>query len=374
MIPFNKIHLFGIEKEFVLEAIASNKISGNGNFTKKCQTFFEQKYTIKKTFLTHSCSAALEMTAILIGIQPGDEVILPSFTFVSTANAFLLRGAKLIFADSQKNNPNIDANTLELLITPQTKAIVVVHYAGIACDMDKIMALASKYNLIIIEDAAHAIDAYYKGKPLGTIGHLGAFSFHESKNITAGEGGLLCVNDEKFIKRAEIIWEKGTDRAAFLRGEINQYSWNDLGSSFYPSEMVAAFLYGQLLNLENTQQKRKAIWQYYYDSLLPLASKKIILLAEKNDFSASNGHIFYLICSSLKERNLLIDFLKSFEISAVFHFSSLHKSLFFKNQYQGNELTNSDNFSDCLLRLPLFYDLTTAQQDFIVAKISDFYK
>ncbi|MEY4937884.1 MAG: hypothetical protein RIS64_4243, partial [Bacteroidota bacterium] len=255
-IPFNKPFLTGKEVHYIYQAVQSGKISGDGLFTKKCHDFFEKRYHFKKALLTTSCTDALEMAAILINIQPGDEVIMPSYTFVSTANAFVLRGAKIIFADSMRNHPNMDADSLESLITSRTKAIVPVHYAGVACDMDKIMALATKYNLYVIEDAAQAIDSFYKGKPLGSIGHLAAFSFHETKNIISGEGGMLAINDETFIERAEIIREKGTNRSKFFRGEIDKYGWVDIGSSYLPSDMIAAFLYAQLENLEVIQAKR----------------------------------------------------------------------------------------------------------------------
>ncbi|MBN1187519.1 MAG: dTDP-4-amino-4,6-dideoxygalactose transaminase, partial [Bacteroidales bacterium] len=244
-IPFNKPYLTGKEMHYMYQAIYSGKISGNGIFTNKCHKFFEERFGFKKVLLTTSCTDALEMCAILAEIKPGDEVIVPSYTFVSTALAFVRQGAKIVFADSGDDNPNIDVNSLEGLITSKTKAIVPVHYAGIACDMDPIMDLAEKYKLLIIEDAAQAIDSYYKGKPLGSIGHLATFSFHETKNINSGEGGMLAINDKRFIKRAEIIWEKGTNRSEFFRGEVNKYGWIDIGSSFLPSEIIAAYLYAQ---------------------------------------------------------------------------------------------------------------------------------
>jgi dTDP-4-amino-4,6-dideoxygalactose transaminase len=256
MIPFNKPYLTGKEMHYIYQAVYSGKISGNGLFTKKCQLFFEEKYGFKKTLLTTSCTDALEMCAILSNIKPGDEVIIPSYTFVSTALAFVREGAKIIFADSNSKNPNIDVSRIEKLISVRTKAIVVVHYAGIACDMDVVMELANKYKLLIIEDAAQAIDSYYKGKALGSIGHLAAFSFHETKNINCGEGGMLVINDQNFFRRAEIIWEKGTNRSEFFRGEVNKYQWVDTGSSFLPSEINAAYLYAQLENLDDIQTKR----------------------------------------------------------------------------------------------------------------------
>ena len=276
MIPFNKPYLSGKESSYLIEAVNSGKISGNGYFTKKCQHFFEERYGFKKTLLTTSCTYDLEMAAILLDLQPGDEVIMPSYTFVSTANAFILRGARIRFADSGTNNPNIDADRIEELITSKTKAIVVVHYAGVACDMDRIMGLANKHDLFVVEDAAHAIDSHYNDKPLGSIGHLAAFSFHETKNIISGEGGMLVINDDQFIRRAEIIWEKGTNRSAFFRGEIDKYSWVDIGSSFLPSEIVSAFLYAQLENLDDIQATRRSKWEYYEKQLQPLVRKGLV--------------------------------------------------------------------------------------------------
>ena len=273
MIPFNKPHLTGKETDYIRESVLSGKISGDGIYTKKCHQYFESKYGFRKAMLTTSCTDALEMCAILLDIKPGDEVIAPSYTFVSTVNAFVLRGAKIIFADSCVENPNIDMNDVEKLITPKTRAIIVVHYAGIACDMDRVMQLASDHNLFVVEDAAQAIDSYYNGKPLGSIGHLAAFSFHETKNIISGEGGMLVVNDDQFIKRAEIIREKGTNRSSFFRGEIDKYGWVDIGSSFLPSDIIAAFLYAQIENIDVIQSKRREIWDRYYSALKPLEVK-----------------------------------------------------------------------------------------------------
>jgi len=257
MIPFNKPYLTGKELEYIGDAVSRGKISGNGHYTKKCHEFFQERYGFKKCLLTTSCTDALEMAAILCDIQQGDEVIVPSYTFVSSANAFVLRGAKIVFADSRNDTPGIDESKIEALITPRTKVIVPVHYAGFACDMDIIMDIANRYSLLVVEDAAHGIDSFYKGRPLGSIGHLGCFSFHETKNIQCGEGGMLIINDEKFVKRAEIIWEKGTNRSAFWRGEIDKYGWVDIGSSFLPSEICAAFLFAQLENMDDIQLKRK---------------------------------------------------------------------------------------------------------------------
>ena len=363
MIPFNKPYLTGKETVYIEQAVRSGKISGNGEFTKKCQSFFEEKYDFKKCLLTTSCTDALEMAAILCDIKQGDEVIIPSYTFVSTALAFVRQGAKIIFADSCADNPNIDVNKIESLITARTKAIVPVHYAGMACDMDKIMELAIKYNLFVVEDAAQAVDSYYispitnKKKALGSIGHLAAFSFHETKNIISGEGGMLAINDERFIRRSEIIWEKGTNRAEFFRGEVNKYGWVDTGSSFLPSEIVAAFLWAQLENLENIQTKRKQIWNTYYERLKPLANKGCFQLPNMPKYATNNAHMFYLVCNSLEERTKLIAYLRENGILAVFHYLSLHSSEFYQYKHDGRELTNCDKFADCLVRLPLFYEL-----------------
>jgi dTDP-4-amino-4,6-dideoxygalactose transaminase len=377
MIPFNKPYLTGNETAYIEEAVKSGKISGNGNFTKKCQNFFESNYDIKKALLTTSCTDALEMAAILINIKQGDEVIMPSYTFVSTANAFVLRGAKIVFADSRKDHPNIDETKIESLITSKTKAIVPVHYAGIACDMDVIMELANKYNLFVIEDAAQAIDSYYTGKDgvkkaLGSIGHLAAFSFHETKNVISGEGGLLAVNDDKFIDRAEIIWEKGTNRSAFFRGEVDKYGWVDIGSSFLPSEIIAAFLWAQLENLEKIQVKRKEIWNNYFMRLMDWADKNEIELPLNPDYATNNAHMFYLVCKNLEQRTKLLAHLKEHEILAVFHYISLHKSPFYLSKYKGGELPQTDNFTDCLFRLPLFFELTDEQQQKIINIINEF--
>lgn len=372
-IPFNKPFLTGQETSYIEQAVNSGKISGNGDFTKKCQKFFELKYGFKKCLLTTSCTDALEMTAILIDIQPGDEVILPSFTFVSSANAFVLRGAKIVFADSYANNPNIDASKLESLVTSKTKAIVVVHYAGIACDMDLVMEIAERHSLLVIEDAAQAIDSFYHKKPLGGIGHLGTFSFHETKNIISGEGGMLVINDEKYIQRAEVIWEKGTNRSAFFRGEVDKYSWIDIGSSFLPSEIIAAFLYAQLENLEQIQETRKRIWYRYYEALAPLSKKAGFGLPTIPSYATNNAHMFYLNCSDQKERDALINKFKENGILSVFHYLSLHKSPFYSSKHDGRKLPNCDGFSGSILRLPLFYSLALEEQSEVMQCVRDFY-
>lgn len=364
-IPFNKPFLTGKETLYIEQAVNSGKISGNGDFTKRCQNFFEVRYGFKKCLLTTSCTDALEMAAILINIEPGDEVIIPSFTFVSSANAFVLRGAKVVFADSCSNNPNIDVGLLESLITRKTKAIVVVHYAGVACDMDAIMEIANRHSLFVIEDAAQAIDSFYKGKALGSIGHLGTFSFHETKNIISGEGGMLAINDERFVSRAEIIWEKGTNRSSFFRGEVKKYSWVDIGSSYLPSEVIAAFLYAQLENLDKIQKARKDIWNTYWESFSGL-HKDYVSLPLIPEYATNNAHMFYLVCSQKDKRDGLIAVLKEKNILSVFHYLSLHKSPFYEDKHDGRALKNSDRFADCIVRLPFFYSLSHQEQTEII--------
>jgi len=372
-IPFNKPFLSGNETKHIEEAVLSMKISGDGMFTKKCHDFFEEKYGFLKCLLTTSCTDALEMAAILLDIQVGDEVIIPSYTFVSTANAFVLRGATIVFADSLPDHPNIDVSKIEVLINSKTKAIVPVHYGGIACDMDAIMALATKYNLYVIEDAAQAIDSFYKGKPLGSIGHLSAFSFHETKNIISGEGGMLVINDDRFLQRAEIIREKGTNRSQFYRGEVDKYGWIDIGSSFLPSDIIAAFLYAQLENLDKIQKKRISIWNSFYEKLKPLALKNHFQLLEVTPEKTNNGHLFALIMNSLEERTALIQFMRNEEVMPVFHYLSLHKSPYYHDKHDGRELIECDKFADRLVRMPFYYDLSDADVEKITSLIIRFF-
>ncbi|WP_429011246.1 dTDP-4-amino-4,6-dideoxygalactose transaminase [Aeromonas allosaccharophila] len=372
MIQFNKPYLHGKELVYIAQAVATGKISGDGTFTKKCHEFFEQRYGFKKVLMTTSCTDALEMAAILLDIQPGDEVIAPSYTFVSTVNAFALRGAKIVFADSYLEHPNIDPIEISKLITPKTRAIVVVHYAGVACDMDAIMDIANKHNILVVEDAAQAIDSYYKGKPLGSIGTFGTFSFHETKNIIAGEGGLLAINDEKYIHRAEIIREKGTNRSSFFRGEVAKYGWVDIGSSFLPSDIIAAYLYAQLENIDSIQTRRKEIWQRYYNKLSVILANTSINLPIVADYANNNAHMFYLVCENLEQRTALIKYLKDNGVHAVFHYLSLHTSEYYKDKYNGNKLLYCDFFSDTLVRLPLYCELTDEQVDYICTQISIF--
>lgn len=374
MIPFNKPFLTGKEAHYMYEAVYTGKLSGNGKFTKLCQKYFEDRYGFKKALMATSCTDALEMAAILCDVKSGDEVIVPSYTFVSSALAFVRQGAKIVFADSYSNNPNIDADKLESLITEKTKVIVPVHYAGVACDMDKIMAIAEKYNLLVVEDAAQSIDSFYKGRPLGSIGHLAAFSFHETKNVISGEGGLLAINDERFIRRSEIIWEKGTNRSEFFRGEVNKYGWVDTGSSFLPSETISAFLYAQLENLDMIQNRRKEIWQQYHEGLSELQEKGIIQLPYIPEYATNNAHMFYIVCRSLEERTELIKYLKENGVCAVFHYLSLHLSDYNRNHSDYiPDLPSCDRFADCLVRLPMYYELKDEEVKMIIKLIVEFF-
>lgn len=373
-IPFNKIHLTGNENRYIKESISSLHVSGNGPFTKRCESFLQERFHIQKTLLTTSCTDALEMCALLCEIQPGDEVIVPSYTFVSSALAFIRSGAKIVFVDSSETTPCLDENKIELLITPRTKAIVVVHYAGIACDMTKIMSLADKYNLLVIEDAAQSIDSYFNDRPLGSIGHLATFSFHETKNIQCGEGGLLAINDIRFNKKAEIIWEKGTNRADFYRGEVDKYGWRDIGSSFLPPDYAAAFLWAQLEEMDRIQARRKAIWEQYYWGLKDLPQ---ITVPQIPQYATNNGHIFYILCSTYAERSKLINYLKECGINATFHYLSLHKSDYIKNHQKDSYSLNlpyADYYADHLLRLPLYADMSEDDTDAVINQIYKFYK
>ena len=377
MIPFNRPFLTGKEAHYMYQAVYTGKLSGNGVFTQKCQNYFQERYGFKKCVMTTSGTDALEMAAILCDVKPGDEVIVPSYTFVSTALAFVRQGARIIFADSCSDNPNIDVDKIEELITSKTKVIVPVHYAGIACDMDRIMDIANRHHLFVVEDAAQAIDSYYKGRPLGGIGHFGCFSFHETKNVTAGgEGGLLCVNDESFIRRAEIIWEKGTNRAEFFRGMVNKYGWVDTGSSFLPSEINSAFLYAQLESLDTIQNRRKTIWSQYQVGLSPLSSQGFFRLPTIPEYATNNAHMFYLVCRSFEERTALIAFLKANDINSVFHYLSLHLSKYYQDHHKGiiPNLPQCDRYADCLVRLPMFYELKDEEVAHIINTIKLFYQ
>lgn len=357
MIPFNKPYFSGRELAYIEQVCHSTTMSGNGDYTKLCHGFFEKRYGFHKCLLCTSGTDALEMCAMLCNLKKGDEVIIPSYTFVSTALAFLREGAYVRFADSSDENPNVSAEQIEPLINEKTKVIAVVHYAGVACDMDAIMELAERYNLIVVEDAAQSIDSYYKNKPLGSIGHLAAFSFHETKNVSSGEGGMLVVNDEQYIRRAEILWEKGTNRAEFYRGMVNKYGWCDMGSSFLPSEFNAAYLWAQLEQLDDIQNKRRYIWEQY-DNELKGKIKENIITPTLPDYATNNGHMYYLLCPSLEMRTHFMNYLKNNGVQTTFHYLPLHSSKYYMDKHDGRELINCDRYGDTLVRLPLYYELT----------------
>lgn len=338
-------------------------------------SFFENKYGFNKVLLTTSCTDALEMASLLIDAQDGDEIIVPSYTFVSSALAFTRQGAKIVFADSETNTPNLDVSMLETLITPRTKAIIPVHYAGVAVDMDPLLEIAKKHNLFVVEDATQAIDSYYKGKPLGSLGDFGCFSFHDTKNITSGEGGMLVINNPVFSKRAEILWEKGTNRSEFFRGEVNKYGWVDTGSSFLPSELNAALLFSQLERMEEIQRKRLHIWNIYNNSLKKLEEKKLISLQKIPEYATNNGHMYYMVCNTPEERTQLIEHLRQDGIHAVFHYLSLHKSEYAqKHNSDKSYLPMSDYYTERLVRLPLFYSMSDEDVDRVVSSIFDFFQ
>ncbi len=383
MIHFNRPFLTGKETDYIRQAVADGKISGNGEFTHRCQEFFERRCGFRKCLLTTSCTDALEMAAILSGVGPGDEVIVPSYTFVSSALAFVRQGAKVVFADSRPDEPNVDAAQIEALVTPRTKVIVPVHYAGCACDMDAIMAIAERHGLIVVEDAAQAVESFYTGgdgvkRPLGGIGHLACFSFHETKNVISGEGGMLVVNDERFVRRAEIIWEKGTNRAEFFRGEVNKYGWVDVGSSFLPSEIVSAFLWAQLEHIDEIQAARRCIWERYREifSGLDLAARGVSLPVVPAG-ATNNAHMFYLLFPDLARRSAFIAGMRERGVLAVFHYLPLHSSAFYLEYAKSHppnvparELPNCDRYADTLVRLPLYCGLAP-DQDAVLAAASE---
>ena len=374
MIPFNVPAFTGRELYYIKQAIENNKLSGDGIFTAKCNNWFEENYKCKKALLTTSCTHALEMAAILLDIREGDEIIMPSYTFVSTANAFVLRGAKIVFVDIRPDTMNIDEKRIESAITNKTRAIVPVHYAGVACEMDTIMEIAKKYNLMVVEDAAQGVNSYYKGKALGTIGHLGCYSFHETKNYNCGEGGALLINDDVFVERAEIIREKGTDRSKFFRGQIDKYGWVDIGSSYLPSELNAAYLYGQLENVEEINNSRLDSWVCYYNNLKNLADKGYITLPVIPPNCTHNAHMFYVKVKDLGERSRLIDYLKEMEIGAVFHYIPLHSSKAGCSYgvFHGEDIFTTKE-SESLLRLPLYYNIEESDILKVIEAIQSFY-
>jgi dTDP-4-amino-4,6-dideoxygalactose transaminase len=375
-IPFNKPFIAGKELFYIAQAvIENNHTAGDGPFTKKCQAWLEERLGCRKVLLTHSCTAALEMSAILADIKPGDEIIMPSYTFVSTASSFVLRGGVPVFIDIRPDTLNINENMIEAALTARTRAILPVHYAGISCEMDIIMDIAGRHNLFVIEDVAQGIMSTYKGRPLGSIGHFGACSFHETKKIISGEGGALLINEEKFVERAEIIREKGTNRSKFFRGGVDKYTWVDVGSSYLPSDIIAAFLYAQMENADQIIAKRNLLYTLYMDGLRPLAEKSYIQLPFILNDCCSNGHIFYIITRSLKERTELAQFLKDQGIMAVFHYVPLHNSPAGKLYGRTNgTLDVTERVSDCLLRLPLYYEMKDEDVHSITDNIANFYK
>ena len=375
MVPFNRPPKLGNEEKYLFEALRQPTLSGNGNFSKKCQHWFEKHTGTFKALLTPSCTAALEMAAILADIKPGDEVIVPSYTFVSTANAFVLRGAKIVFVDIRPDTMNIDETKIEAAVTPRTKAIVPVHYAGVGCEMDTIMQIAEKYDLFVVEDAAQGMMATYKGKALGTIGHLGCYSFHETKNYTSGgEGGVLLINDERFVERAEIIREKGTNRNQFFRGEIDKYTWIDVGSSYLPSELQAAYLYAQLLNADIINRNRLDSWQYYFDAFEALERKNLVQRPFVPSECIHNAHMFYLKVKNPQERDTMIQYLKQHAITAQFHYVPLHDSPAGKRYgYFHGEAHFTINESQRLVRLPMYYNISKEDQKKVIHYVTQFF-
>lgn len=372
-IPFNKPFIIGKELDYIAQAVMKGHLSGDGSFTLKCHNWIEQHYGVDRALLTHSCTAALEMAAILANIGPGDEVIMPSYTFVSTANAFVLRGAIPVWCDIRPDTLNMDESKIESLITEKTKAIVPVHYAGVGCEMDTIMKIAKKHDLIVIEDAAQGVNALYKERFLGTIGHLGTYSFHETKNYISGEGGALLINDPRFTERAEIIRQKGTNRNQFFRGEVDKYTWVDIGSSYLPSELVAAFLFAQLEDAEKINNKRLSVWLQYHEGLKPLAEAEMIQLPIIPDHCNHNAHMFFIILPDEEIRSGLIEFMKVRGVSAVFHYVPLHTSPMGKKAQRNiPDLPVTDELSVRLLRLPCFYELTDADTLKVIGIIHEF--
>lgn len=374
-ILFNHPSRTGNEVRYVLDAMNNDQISGDGAYSRRCQTWFERQLGCAKALLTPSCTQALEMAALLLDIRPGDEVIMPSYTFVSTANAFALRGAKIVFVDIHPDTMNLDESLIEAAITPKTRAIVPVHYAGVGCEMDAILDLAERYGLAVIEDAAQGILATYKSKPLGTFGHLAAYSFHETKNITSGgEGGLLIINDARFVPRAEIIREKGTNRCQFFRGMVDKYTWVDLGSSYLPSELQTAYLWGQLEQADIITQNRLATWNAYHEAFVDLAANDKIACPYVPKECAHNGHLFYLKCKNLEERTALLAHMRQSGILAVFHYVPLHSAPAGRQwgEFHGDDI-HTTRESERLIRLPLWYGMDSATQQRVITCVRGFY-
>ncbi|MBU79548.1 MAG: dTDP-4-amino-4,6-dideoxygalactose transaminase [Flavobacteriales bacterium] len=375
MIPFNRPFYPPTTLKFIQDSLATNHISGDGKYSHKIKQFFDQKFGLRYNLMTTSCTDALELIALTIDLKKEDEVILPSYTFVSTANPFLLRGAKLIFADSCNDSPNIDLDHVRQLITKKTKAIVIVHYAGIPCDIEKLIKIKKDFSTIyIVEDAAQCVDSFYKGTPLGSFGDFSAFSFHETKNISCGEGGLFVSKEKSNYHKAEIIREKGTNRMSFIRGEVNKYGWKTIGSSFLPSDILAAILWAQLQEMGEIKSNRKKIWNNYYEGLECLESSGKIIRPKFSPQADHNAHIFYLITRSETERNQLIQFLAERSIKASFHYLSLHKSNFFKSKTGNDSLPNSDKYTSCLVRLPMFNQMNIRKSNKVIENIQAFFK
>jgi len=373
-IPFNKPHIVEKEFDYMMDAINRKAICGDGYYTKLCHKWFEENLPIDKSLLTHSCTAALEMAAILLDIQEGDEIIMPSYTFVSTANAFVLRGGVPVFVDINPVTLNIDENLVEQAITHKTKAIVPVHYAGMSCDMDKIMALAKKHDLYVVEDAAQAVGSLYKDRPLGTLGCLGTYSFHETKNIISGEGGALLVNDKSLVEMAEIVREKGTNRSKFFRGQIDKYTWVNVGSSYLPSDLIAAFLYSQLENIEKINRKRHEIWGFYHAVFAEYEAKGILRRPKIPEYCSHNAHMYYVLFNDLEERTKFMEFCRSKEITPVFHYVPLHSSpagkKYCKSPY---DMSITNRVSDTLVRMPMFYDISDSNLNYISDVINEYF-
>ena len=373
-IPFNKPSFVGHELDYISQAVLSEKISGDGTFTNKCHSLLEKKINAKKVLLTTSCTHALELASILLDLKQDDEIIVPSYTFVSTVNAFMLRGAKPVFVDIRPDTKNIDENKIEEKITKKTKAIFPVHYAGVSCNMDKIVSIVKKYNLFIVEDAAQGVNAKYKDQFLGTVGTFGCYSFHETKNFICGEGGALVINDEKFIERAEIIREKGTNRSKFFRGEVDKYTWVDIGSSYLPSDILAAFLFAQLENIDKLTLSRKRIYKRYFNAFADLVEEKRIEIPYVPSDCLSNHHMFYILLKNENERDDFIKYLNSFSITSVFHYVPLHtSSMGLKLGYKLGDLPITENVSERLVRLPFYNDMTEEEQEYVISKVRTFF-
>ncbi len=372
MIPFNKSNLTIKSYNYASQSMKSNFHVGDGPFTDLCQNFFKERYDFKHTLLTTSCTHALEICAILLDFKKGDEIIMPSYTFVSCANAFIREGAQVVFCDSSKDSPNIDLNHLENLITPKTKAVLAVHYAGASCDMERLKKITSKNNLVLVEDAAQAVNSFYNMQPLGSFGDLSTFSFHGTKNISCGEGGLLAINNEKYIERSEIIREKGTNRKDFIRGKVDKYRWIDKGSSYLPSDLLAAVLYGQLQDLDTISKHRISAWRYYYKNISKIKNKNFVINEHEEKIN-HNGHIFYLTLNNKKNKNNFINYMAKNGVQVVTHYQSLHRAPYYNKMSKKNiECVNADLFTDTLVRLPLYPEIKNSDLDLVIDLIKNY--